>query len=347
MKIAILREDRLGDMIMTTPLARALAGADHDVTVVGPQELAPVWDNNPFARYVGLQTICGAWPRGLVRLSNWLRAQQPAALFIPHHSRRLFTASLLSGITQRYCQMGRIAGRLTFHRCLRTRLDTNPRHVVEALLDFPAHLGIPRKSLRPELFLSEEERPRARDLLRMHLPGNAPLVVVHPFSRGSSCNLRLEEYAAIVRALRQTTACRIVVTGTGSEADQWVRVAKGLTAGGVWNACGKLTLRQLFAVIANARVIIVASTGPLHVASALGIPSVSPFCPHPWVGPKLWGSFAAGSVALLAPIHSCPRYRRRNAGNCGFPEGPRAADIVEAVLNLIEANGTRCACGSE
>jgi ADP-heptose:LPS heptosyltransferase len=340
MKIAILREDRLGDMIMTTPVARALAGTEHDVTVVGPDELAPVWNNNPFTDYVGLQTICGDWPRGWLRLSGWLKEHLFTALFIPHHSRRLFVASFLSGIGQRYCQMGRIAGRLTLHRCLRTRLDTNPRHVVEALLDFPTHLGVPRQTLRPELFVSEEEMQGTRNLLRHHLPGDEPLIVIHPFSRGSSCNLPIEEYVAVVRALRQTTCCRIVVTGTGSEADQWVRVAKDLTAGGVWNACGKLSLRQLFAVIANARVIVVASTGPLQAASALGITSVSPFCPHPWVAPKLWGSFAAGSVELAAPVESCPRYRHRNAGNCGFPNGPRSADIVEAVLKLIDLNRT-------
>lgn len=340
MKIAILREDRLGDMIMTTPVARALAGAAHDVTVVGPAELAPVWNNNPLAGYVGLQTICGDWPRGWLRLPGWLKEQRFAALFIPHHSRRLFVASFLSGGSQRYCQMGRIAGRLTFHKCLRTRLDTNPRHMVEALLDFPAYLGAPRQALRPELFVSEEELQGARNLLRNHLPGDEPLVVVHPFSRGSSCNLPIEEYVAVVRALQQTACCSIVVTGTGNEADEWVSAAKDLAAGGVWNACGKLTLRQLFAVIANARVTVVASTGPLQAASALGIASVSPFCPHPWVAPTLWGSFAAGSVELTAPVESCPRYRHRNTGNCGFPYGPRASDIVPAVLKLIDSNRT-------
>jgi ADP-heptose:LPS heptosyltransferase len=345
MHMVILRADHLGDMLLTTPLARTLAGGGHQVTVVGPGEWQPVWAHNPHASYQPLDTICPAWPRDWPALGRWLRSRPFTHLLVPYHDRRLLCASWLSRIPVRYCQMGRAWGRVTGHRCLRTGLLKRPRHMGEVWQDAAAALGMPRTSPRPELFLLPAEKEDMRQRVGRRLRGAAPLLLVHPFHRGSSCNLTPAAYADVVRRLLERDCARLVVSGTRENAAAWAHAAAGLPPDRFWNACGELTLRQFFALVAMADGMVVGSTGPLQVASALNVPTASVFCPHPTVGPALWRSLAAHAVELLPAPHACPRCQGRRVRDCGFPSGPTPAAVADAVQALIARHAAQPAAG--
>lgn len=315
-RIAILRADHLGDTILTTPLVRALGEAGHGVTIVGPRAWMPVWENNPWGKAAALETICPGRPRDSWRLGRWLRRQGFDHVLVPYYEPRLLFASLLSGIRHRTCQMGRYLGRLTFHTALRSHLETRPRHMTDVWLDYARHLRIRPVSAKPELFLTAGERTAAATLLDERLPGAEPLVVIHPFHKGSTCHPPLETYVAVARQLLAAGGCRVVVTGTAGDVASWTAVAGDLAHPRLWVAAGLLSLRQLFAVIGAARVLVVGSTGPLHIASALGIPSVSPFCPHPAVGPRLWQNLAPAACTMEAAESLCARLRGEVPAAC-------------------------------
>ncbi|MEA3207930.1 MAG: hypothetical protein QOE70_987 [Chthoniobacter sp.] len=317
LRIVILRADHLGDMILTTPLVRALGKAGHEVTVVGPRAWAAVWEGNPWARYAALEEACPQWPRHWFRLAGWLYRNGFDHLLVPYYEPRLFLASFFSGIRHRACQMGRYLGRLTLHTALRTHLETQPRHMTEVWLDYARHLGIQPASAAPELFLADDEKAAVQAMLDQQLPDPEPLVVIHPFHKGSTCHPPLETYVAVARQLLGRGRCRIAITGTAGDLSSWQTAAGDLIHPRLWLAIGALSLRQLFAVIAQARVLVAGSTGPLHIASALGVPSVSPFCPHPAVSPQLWGNLTPGSCAVEAAENLCARRCGQDPAGCG------------------------------
>lgn len=333
--LAILRDDHLGDMILTTPLVRALTTAGWQVTVLGKAAWSGVWEHHPHATFTTLESVAPNYPREWYPISRWLRQLAPTHVLVPYHRRPLFWASLFSGRSNRYCQMGQWLGRVTLHHCLRAGILHTQRHMGDVWQDFAEAVGVPRQSPQPVLFLSPEEQAQAQQQLAEKLPGTQPVVIIHPFHGGSSCHLKLADYADVARRLQRSGRCRIVVTGVASERTKWLGVASDLDEKNLWVACGDLGLRELFAVVGQARLVICGSTGVLHVASALNVPSVSIMCPHPLVSPDLWRNLSPGVIDLRPDRDHCARYRDETTHDCGFCQGPFPEQIAQTVLEQL------------
>ncbi|WP_303310234.1 glycosyltransferase family 9 protein [Hymenobacter sp. BT730] len=118
-------------------------------------------------------------------------------------------------------------------------------------------------------------------------------VILHPRSRGSAREWGLSNFGTLARMLQQA-GHRVFITGTSAEGEElrpWLTEHAPFLAG---DMTGKLTLPQLLAFIAAADGLVANSTGPLHMAAALGrhalglYPSIRPMHPGRWapVGPQ-------------------------------------------------------------
>src|SRR5437016_24232 len=75
---------------------------------------------------------------------------------------------------------------------------------------------------------------------------------------------------------------------------------------GVRDLMGMVTVRQLMAVIAESQAVVSLSTGPMHVAAALGVPTVSLFDPRRQQSPTRWEPLGAG-VVLKPDVPTCEK----------------------------------------
>jgi ADP-heptose:LPS heptosyltransferase len=84
------------------------------------------------------------------------------------------------------------------------------------------------------------------------------------------------------------------------------------------------------ALLSQLTVLVSSSTGPMHIAAALGVPTVSLFCPLPACSPALWGPQGNASRCLLPPEGYCQ-------GRCpGDPKRCRLEEIeIESVLRAV------------
>lgn len=115
---------------------------------------------------------------------------------------------------------------------------------------------------------------------------NKRSVVFHMLSKGSALNWSLHQYQELT-ALLPATDFNIYVTGTEEEG---VRIRQGFQFDEhIIDVSGKLSLPQLIAFISSCETLVAASTGPLHIASAVGIraiglyPSKRPMHPGRWM----------------------------------------------------------------
>jgi heptosyltransferase-2 len=69
---------------------------------------------------------------------------------------------------------------------------------------------------------------------------------------------------------------------------------------------GRVTLRQLMAVIAASHAVVSMSTGPMHIAAALGVPTVSIFDPRRNQSPIRWQPLGTG-VVLRPEVPTCEK----------------------------------------
>lgn len=333
-KILIPRDDHLGDLILTTGLMRNLVRAGHHVEVLCKAAWASAFDCHPLAAVHGFGEAGVPSSADSKSLGRWIRQRHYDHLLIPYRDRRLFAASWRSGVPHRWAQMGGIWSRLTFHRNLPAGILRRPRHMADVWLDFARALKIPVDDGHPELFLTEQERASMTARVKEHL-GENDYIVIHPFHGRSSCNWPPAAYADLALQLRQA-GIGVIITGNTPELAQLEPYRQKLEAAGVWISCGEFTLRQFFAVIGQARLLVCSSTGALHVSSALNVPSVSLFCPHPFVNQGLWGSFTSNSQVLSPPEQQCPRFEDPAAcKDCGFAGSLPVSTVFDTCQNTL------------
>src|SRR5882757_4528713 len=116
-------------------------------------------------------------------------------------------------------------------------------------------------------------------------------LVLHPKSRGSAREWGLDNFRELIRLVPQQHF-RIFVTGTADEG----RLVQSLFTEFPYltDLTGRLTLGQLMSFLSRVDGLVAASTGPLHLAAAVGInamgiyPPIRPMHPGRWapIGPK-------------------------------------------------------------
>ena len=89
----------------------------------------------------------------------------------------------------------------------------------------------------------------------------------------------------------------IILTGSNSEIELCERLAIGNNA---INLSGKFSLEELIALISISDLFVANSTGPLHIAAALGKPVVGFYPPVPALSATRWGPYT-NKKALFIP----------------------------------------------
>lgn len=322
--VLAVRSDSAGDVLVTGPAIRALAaGADRVVLLCGPQGraaagLLPGVDEIVSWRLPWIDPEPGPVDANdMQALVERLRATgvNEAVIFTSFHQSALPLALLL-----------RTAGF---------------RRITAISDDYPGSLLDTRH--RPPDDLPEPERARSvaaaagfglpggdDGRLRVTVPARprAGHVVVHP---GASCAARScppENLRRIVAALARC-GHRVVVTGGPGE-----RHLTEYVAGGVAEAPGPMPLSELAGLIAGAGCLIVANTGPAHLAAAVGTPVVSLFAPTVAYG--RWGPYRVPAVRLGDATAPCRDTRATRCPVTGHPclsaIGPH--DVLTAVRRL-------------
>ncbi len=134
-------------------------------------------------------------------------------------------------------------------------------------------------------FTTEDARMVEEFLLSRGVSDKQTLTILAPMTTWQSRCWPIERYIQLGSKLTTDTGCAIAVIGSAHPNEQEA-VAK-ITAqisGQTVNAAGVLTFRQMSALVARASVLVSGDTGPMHVAAALGIPSISLFGPTPAEG---------------------------------------------------------------
>jgi ADP-heptose:LPS heptosyltransferase len=333
MLLCVIRLDHLGDLIITTPLIRALSLGGHEVDVVAHSYSKPVIEHNPHIREAfAIEEIAPRFPRGWPALAGWLRRRRYDGIVLPYaRSRELLLASGFSGAKRRIAMWGGILSRLTLHCSLRSGLPEHPRHLCDVWLDCARALGAAPAGLAPELFCTESERLEMRGVLEKKFGGRR-VTVIHPGSGGNACNLPEKEYAALAGMLLTRTVGAVVVTGTAGERtayEAWPREL--LDSSRFWLSAGELNLRELMALIAETEIIVCGSTGPLHIASGLGKPSLTPFCPFPSVSAALWGNIGGDGLVIEQSRDRCLRCHGGSVNHCDFQGAITAETLFQAL----------------
>ena len=300
----IIQTSFLGDTVLTTPLIARLAERTQVDVIVTPLS-APLLANNPAIHEVIVYDKRGAdrGLGGLVRLARRLRRNGYAAAYHAQGSVRSAMLSLLA----------RIGKRVGFETSAGRRFYTmqvpyiENEHHAERLLRLAGD-GATSPTPRPRLFPGAAERAAVDALLREASWESAdPLIAVAPGSVWAT--KRWPFYAE----LAEQVGGRVAVIGSSADRELAVQIAAA-APGRVIDATGRLSLLASAELIDRATVIVTNDSAPLHLASAMGTPTVAIFGPTvPEFG---FGPLAPASVVLGITSLACRPCDRHGPQRC-------------------------------
>ncbi|HLZ88060.1 MAG TPA: glycosyltransferase family 9 protein [Puia sp.] len=154
-------------------------------------------------------------------------------------------------------------------------------------------------------------------------------LVLHPKSRGSAREWGLDNFRELIGLLPRDQF-RIFITGTASEGkllQSLLREFPFLT-----DLTGRLSLGELMAFLSRVDGLVAASTGPLHLAAAVGIDALGIYPPIRPMHPGRWAPIGPGAKVFVkeGDCEDC-----RKTGNCACMRDIRPALLRDYLLSLI------------
>ena len=204
----------------------------------------------------------------------------------------------------------------------------NRKHEYEYNLDFLEFFKGGESVRVPRVYLKEKETRNANRLLtKAGIDG--PFVVIHPGSGGSAERWPLERFLQLYRGLVGEGLQAVV---TGSEEEGAPIKEKAAEVGvDIKEMTGETDLRTLAAVLSQARVVVANSTGPLHLATAVGTRVVGLYPSRKIMSPRRWGPVGEDHVVMQPEgvVCHCP------AQNCRCMESISVERVMEGVISTF------------
>jgi lipopolysaccharide heptosyltransferase II len=271
--ILFIRTDRIGDMVLSTPAFKALKTAfpDAALTVLASLTNYPLIQNDPYVNEILIHDS-SAGMRETVRMVRRLRSRRFDVVIDPMAGYDAQTA-FLSYLTQAETRVGFTGfGREVFFSAPVQLPEPKPG-IVDLQLALLSRLGIHCSGIEPELFLREEEMDRARRWVRRVAPDGERIIGLHPGAHYATQRWGIRNYTALVELLMKGTGLKPVVLGGPAD----IPLIKGILSRTNDSVPAMLTndLRELMALISQLNALVCNNSGPLHIAAALKVPTVS------------------------------------------------------------------------
>jgi heptosyltransferase-1 len=175
------------------------------------------------------------------------------------------------------------------------------RHAVLENLDIADHLGIESQPLHFPVTFPD-----------ITVSGASPRIAISPTSRWETKNWPLERFAAVAKELQESQQATIVLLGGPDDIDACQHIESALDAP-CENWAGKTTLVEMGSQLQTVDLLIANDSGPVHMAAAIGKPTLVIFGP---TKPHRTGPFGEGHHVIQTSLPCQPCGQR----TCSQPD---------------------------
>jgi ADP-heptose:LPS heptosyltransferase len=312
MKLLIIRTDKIGDVILSLPVAQTIRASvpDAEIHMMVAEPITDLLSEQPF-----IDGIIPYHNKGIRNVTRILRNGHYDTAILLHPTFPLSLELFCARIPRRIGTGYRWYSFLMNNRIFEHRRSSE-KHEIEYNLGLLKPLGIAQIKKQPVLSISPEMKERAKRMLGSAGIDWRNFILIHPGSGGSTLPLPEQSYKQLVSLLVRRADSGLVLTGSIDEKEATERVREGIEERAITMA-GKTTISELAGIISLARLFIGNSTGPMHIASATGIPIVAFFPPSRANRKTRWAPLTP-SLIFEPPVPHCRRCIREQCAhfNC-------------------------------
>lgn len=195
-----------------------------------------------------------------------------------------------------------------FYNAIAGHVDKH-RHAVDECMDIARFLGV--SCLKQEFPVVYPTRETSQP---------HPRIAILPVSRWATKNWPIDSFTEAARRLRQELSATLFLLGAKTDKPACDRIAQALPADSVVNLAGELSLPETGGVLKAMDLLVANDSGPVHMAAAVGIPTLVLFGP---TDPLRTGPYGNNHRVLRTSRDCQPCYSRE----CRFPNLPCMAGI--------------------
>ncbi|MFZ5979479.1 MAG: glycosyltransferase family 9 protein [Candidatus Zixiibacteriota bacterium] len=331
-KLLVSRTDRLGDLILALPFVESLKKRypNCQVEVMSSLYASPILENNQrIDRIVRVQqdqlVTNRLYKKDLLNKIRDAGYKCAVVLYPERHISRLFYKA---GIPHRIGSAGRFHSVFFNHHLFHKRKE-NKKHESEYNLDFLRFFRDGETVTRPAVYPLDKEQKNARRILN-EAGISDRFVVLHPGSGGSAESWPFEKFIELYSILTGR-GLQVIMSGTDSEGERIEEIERK-TGVRVNKITGQTDLRTLAALLSQAATVVANSTGPLHLAVAVGTRVVGLYPSKEAMSPVRWGPLGEGHCLIVPPVTVC-QCPPRQCRCMEMIEAGAVADEVMAVFN--------------
>lgn len=344
LEILIVRCDRIGDVVLSTPVFEVVKrNYPHSrLTVLVQEAVAPLLRGLPSVDEVMIYESAGkhAGLGGFFQLVREIRARRFRIAVVLQSQWRIAAAIFLAAIRYRIGPVSKPHSFFFYNRGVRQHRSQVEMHETDYNLQLLRKLGIRvgSRSVPVSAHLSQESATEARAWLASKgWNPEQPLIAVHPGMGGSALNWPEPHYVELLRGLL-VEGKQVVVTGGPAEGPLLDRIRQALGAwgekalffGGTGYGGG---IEKLAAIFSQASVVVAPSTGPMHLAVALGRPVVTFYPPIRVQSALRWGPYLHDEklASILVPEVYCGEDFKCLGSLCNYYPCMKSLTVAQAM----------------
>ncbi len=281
--ILVIRNDKLGDFMLAWPCFQAVKQLFPEATIYAlvPEYTRPMAELCPWIDEIVLDEDHDGIS-GITKTTSRIKALNIDAALCLHSTPRIALALFFAGIPHRFAPASRI-DQIMYNYTLKQRRSRSEKPEYEYNTDLAAYMtnyyGLHYSySLKPPLLkFPEDEIQTIRESFYSdnNIEPNKKLVFVHAGSGGSASNLSIEQYAELITLLSENDELFFVLSAGPGEEHIAQQLSKHTENSNhiVYNS--KNGIVEFAKTLSIASIFISGSTGTLHLAGALDMPTVA------------------------------------------------------------------------
>lgn len=323
-RIIISRTDAIGDVILTLPLAVYFKkqNPECEIFFLGRNYTRDIAEICPAVDlFISWDDISG---NPVEELKN-LNADAIIHVF---PRKEIAKAACKAGIQLRVGTSHRSFHWLNCNRKVNFSRKNSNLHEAQLNFELLKGIGISHVPSLDELNTMQLLLPNSilRADLNKLIDNNKFNLILHPGSRGSAREWGIDRFAELIKLL-PPEKFQIFLTGTEKEGVLF-RNELAVSLPNVTDLSGKLTLGELILFIQYCDGLVAASTGPLHIAAALGIHAIGLYPPIRPMHPGRWAPIGKNTKVFVTD-KECSDCRK--TAQCACMRGISAAEVAEYI----------------
>ncbi len=242
----------------------------------------------------------------------------------------LSSAKTRVGFSKGYCKEGNF-----IFTNIRIQPQQKKMHRIDKYFSLLQGMGITACYQRPVFSISDSDRLSIKDFISRHHLQEKLIAVLHPGTSmfGKFKRWPPENYAFLADKLIKEMNYAVVFTWSAQE----YTLVKDILSFMQYHdqatiACRTASIKQLIALLQHAHLFIGGDTGPTHLASCMGIPTIAIFGPK---DPSLYAPYDDNALVVRKDM-PCSPCEKRTCDHVTCVSSITPEDVFQAVLELVK-----------